>query len=78
MDSARRILNTIAKREHKLLHRGDWILSVESFLQQNCFDGNGSLTGAQPKARENSPNQIFANTNRQGIASCFQKGTHAQ
>ena len=34
MDSARRILNTIAKREHKLLHRGDWILSVESFLQQ--------------------------------------------
>ncbi|MAD26151.1 MAG: hypothetical protein CMO44_18495 [Verrucomicrobiales bacterium] len=34
MDSARKILNTIAKREHKLLHRGDWILSVESFLQQ--------------------------------------------
>lgn len=34
MDSARRILNTIAKREHKLLHRGDWILSIESFLQQ--------------------------------------------
>lgn len=34
MDAARRILNTIAKREHKLLHRGDWILSVESFLQQ--------------------------------------------
>lgn len=34
MDSARKILNTIAKREHRLLHRGDWILSVESFLQQ--------------------------------------------
>lgn len=34
MDSTRRILNTIAKREYNLLHKSDWISSAESFLSQ--------------------------------------------